>query len=89
MGWPYSQVPISTPKHRNRFQGDEPTVEEAAEAYQTLDTAGGTYEISGTKMVLHRVVNRNPNWTGADVRWDLELDGDLMKLGPNVWRRIE
>ena len=77
-----------TAKDRKKFQAEEPTDAEAAEAYRTLSTAAGTYEIAGTRMHLHRIVNRNPNWTGKDVHWEFRLDGDQLTLDNQVWKRV-
>lgn len=75
-------------KDRQPFKADEPTDAEAAEAYRTLSTAAGTYEISGATMILHRTVNRNPNWTGKDVHWEVSIDGNQLTAGNLVWKRV-
>ena len=75
-------------KNRARFVTDEPTDAEAAEAYRTLGTAAGTYEISGTTMIFHRIVNRNPNWTEKDVHWEFSIDGDQLTTDNRVWKRV-
>src|SRR5215207_5029083 len=75
-----------TAKSRKKFKAEEPTDVEAAEAYRTLSTAAGTYKIAGTTMTLHRIVNRNPNWTGEDVHWDFRIDGEQLTLDNQVWK---
>ena len=75
-------------KSRTKFKVDEPTDAEAAVAYRALATAAGTYDITGTTVVLHRVVNLNPNWTGKDVHWEYSIDGDRLTMGDRVWKRV-
>ena len=75
-------------KDRAKFKVDEPTDAEAAEAYRTLSTAAGTYEVSGTTLILHRTVNRNPNWTGKDAHWEVSIDGDQLTADNLVWKRV-
>jgi hypothetical protein len=77
-----------TAKDRQPFKADEPTDAEAAEAYRTLSTAAGTYEISGTTLILHRKVNRNPSWTGKDAYWEVSIDGDRLTADKLVWKRV-
>jgi hypothetical protein len=77
-----------TAKNRAKFKGDKPTDEEAAEAYRTLSTAAGTYEISGETLIFHRYVNRNPNWTGLDVHSEFSIDGDQLTFLSMVWRKV-
>ena len=77
-----------TAKDRQPFKADEPTDAEAAAAYRTLSTAAGTYKISGMTLILHRTVNRNPNWTGKDVHWEVGMDGDRLTAGNPVWKRV-
>jgi len=76
-------------KDRQRFKADEPTDAEAAEAYRTLSTAAGTYEVSGTTLILHRMVNRNPNWTGKDALWEIAIDGERLTADNLVWKRVD
>ena len=59
-----------TAKDRQPFKAAEPTDAEAAEAYRTLSTAAGTYDISGTTLILHRIGQSKP-----------ELDGERRPLG--------
>ena len=86
---------VMADKNRKRFAANEPTDTEAAEAYRTLSTAAGTYEISRSIIVFHRIANRNPNWTGVDVSLDFSMDGDRATMtSPSgatvwVWRKVE
>ena len=75
-------------KNRAKFKVDEPTDAEAVVAYRALATAAGTYDITGTTVVLHRVVNLNPNWTGKDVHWEYSIEGGQLKMGDRVWKRV-
>jgi hypothetical protein len=75
-------------KNRAKFREDEPTDEEAAEAYRTLSTGAGTYEISGETLIFHRYVNRNPNWTGVDASSKFTIDGDQLTFFSMVWRKV-
>lgn len=75
-------------RDRPAFASDDPTDAEAAEAFRTLQCAGGTYEIRGSTLVFHRLVNRHPNWTGRDYRWDYRLDGDRLTMGERNWRKV-
>ena len=75
-------------RDRSRFAGDEPTEAEAAEAYRTLNTAAGTYEISGDMITFHRIVNRNPSYTGQDVQWQFRRDGDELTMGHFTWKKV-
>jgi hypothetical protein len=75
-------------KNREKFEADEPTDEEAAAAYRTLNTAAGTYEISGENFIFHRLVNRNPNWTGVDDHTKIVIDGDQFKMFSMLWRKV-
>ena len=61
---------------------------EAAEAYRTLGAAAGTYEISGKTLIIHRFVNRNPNWTGVDIRAEFAVDGDQFTFLSMLWKRV-
>ena len=76
------------PKNRAKFKVDEPTDAEAVVAYRELATAAGTYDFKGTTVVLHRVVNLNPNWTGKDVHWEYSIEGDQLTMGDRVWKRV-
>jgi len=76
------------PNNRAKFEVDEPTDAEAVVAYRALATAAGTYDITGTTVVLHRVVNLNPNWTGKDVHWEYSIDGDRLTIGDRLWKRV-
>ncbi len=77
-----------TAKNRKKFKGDEPTDEEAVKAYHTLSTAAGTYETSGTTLVFHRFVNRNPNWTGMDADSEFTVDGDQLTFFSMLWKKV-
>jgi hypothetical protein len=77
-----------TAKDRRPFKAAEPTDAEATEAYRTLSTAAGTYDISGTTLILHRTVNRNPSWTGKDAHWEVSIDGDQLTADNLVWKRV-
>lgn len=78
---------MATAKERTAFASEEPTDAEAAEAFRTLQAAGGTYEVEDGAIVFHRLVNRHPNLAGRDYRWTYELDGDRLVLGTRTWRR--
>lgn len=80
---------MATAKERPAFASEEPTDAEAAEAFRTLQAAGGTYEVGDGAIVFHRLVNRHPNLAGRDYRWTYELDGDRLVLGPRTWQRVE
>jgi len=79
---------VVTEKNRKRFESDEPTDVEAAEAYRTINASAGPYEISGSTIIFHRVANRNPNLTGMNVHWQFTIDGDRLTTGPLTWRRL-
>jgi hypothetical protein len=75
-------------KNRAKFKTDEPTDAEAAEAFRTLNTAAGTYEISGDTLIFHRYVNRHPNWTGVDVHSEFSIDGDQLTFLSRIWKKV-
>ncbi len=77
-----------TAKNRAKFKTDEPTDEEAAEAFRTLSTAAGTYEISGETLIFHRYVNRHPNWTGVDAPSEFAVDGDQLTALSRIWKKV-
>lgn len=77
-----------TRKDRRSYGTDELSDAEAAEAFRSMEAAGGTYEVSGTHIVFHRLVNRHPNWTGKDYSWDFSLSGDELTLKDYRWRRV-
>ena len=66
------------PKNRKRFQGSEPTEEEAAEAYRTLGASAGTYTVSGSTAILREIVCRVPNHVGGDLKIEFAIEGDRM-----------
>ena len=73
-------------KDRKPFKlAENPTDTEAAEAYRSFSSAAGTYMVSGNVAKLHRIVNRNPSWTGQDVEWEFN---DHMTLGLFTWKRV-
>lgn len=78
-----------TDKQRQTYDSDELSDTEAATAFRQMESAGGTYELSGTTVVFHRLVNRHPNWTGQDFTWPFRLNGDELTLKTHRWRRVE
>jgi hypothetical protein len=86
---------VTAEKNRTKFKADKPTDAEEAEAYRSFMTATGSYELSGTTILCHRVASRNPNSTGVDASFEWSVDGDqlTMKSGTDapdwVWKRLE
>lgn len=81
-------------KNRQPFaEAENPSDAEAARAFRSLQSAAGTYEISGAKIIFHRQVNRNPNWTGVDAAVAFEFNGDTWTLKDfeqaNVWKKLK
>jgi hypothetical protein len=75
-------------KDRPRYPSDDLSDAEAAAAFRALETAGGTYEVTGDKIIFHRMVNRHPNWAGQDYTWGFRLEGDELQLNTMSWRRV-
>ena len=87
---------VMAEKNRAKFKADKPTEAEAAEAYRTLSTAAGSYEIVGTTLVFHRVVNRNPSGTGGDLYFEFTLDNEQLTMegtpnrnDPWRWQKVQ
>ena len=80
---------VMAEKNRKRFATEVPTDSEAAEAYRTLSTAAGTYDLAGSTITFHRLANRNPNWTGVDISFDFSIEGQQATMkndeGDIVW----
>ncbi len=74
----YSVVVMA--KGRNQFNGDNPTREEMAEAYQTFWASSGTYEIAGDNVNnFTELVCRSPKDVGRKASREFIVSDDKMK----------
>ncbi len=69
-------------KGRRRFQQDEPTDAEAAEAYRSFITQAGPYTMADGSLIHHRTYTRNPNGMGSDEVFEYHRDGERLILQP-------
>ncbi len=72
----YSNVEVG--KDRKRFECDEPSEAEQAEAYRSVHAGAGTYTLSGATLSRSEDLNRNPNGVPitCEIIW---IDEDNMK----------
>lgn len=63
-------------KNRRRFEKNELTESEQAEAFRTFQAQGGTYTLSGSTLALHREMARDPDNVGQDRVFQLTFQGD-------------
>jgi len=86
---------VMSEKNRAKFKMEEPTEAEAAKAFHAVSTGAGTYELSGTTLVCHRIANLNPNWAGADSSFEITLVGEQLTMQGNasdsawIWKKVE
>jgi hypothetical protein len=71
---------IFVAKGRRRFQGEEPSQAEEAEAYRTMLAQAGPYFIAGSVITHQRQYTRNPNATGTDELFEFSIESDVLKL---------
>ena len=80
-------------KDRKRFEGDEPSEAEQAQAYRSMGSGAGTYALSGSTLTRSEELNRNPNGSSitCEIIW---IDENSVKFnwganGPEfTYRRV-
>ena len=61
-------------------QGEAPTDEQMIAAYNSFRANAGTYEVSGSKLMLHHMVARAPNAASGNPEFDYQVEGDKLML---------
>ena len=72
----YTMVQMT--KNRKRYQGNEPTQAEEAEAFRTFSGRGGRYEVSGSTVTFHRTIVRNPQAIDTERKYRFTIEGNRM-----------
>jgi len=67
--------------------GSNPTLEEAATAYNTMNAAAGSYEVNGSEITFHRHVNRNPSWSKQSWTEDYQHNSNSLIIGSRTWQK--
>ena len=68
----YSFVQIT--RDRRRFISDPPTPIEEAEAFRTLLSSAGPYEVQGQTLILHEQMSGHPNGTGNQMIYTIRIE---------------
>ena len=64
-------------------EGQTLTDEDRLAAFASFRASSGTYEVSGSKLILHTMLNRNPGAVGNTFEVEYQIEGDkLMTTSP-------
>ena len=71
-------------------EGQTPTDEQRLAAFEAFRAQSGTYEVSGSKIMLHAMLNRNPGNVGNTNEVEYQIEGDklMTTLPPNDEGRV-
>lgn len=77
----YSSVRDTASESRPPWKSETPTDEEIIAASNGFGADSGTYEYDGSTLVIHPTVANMPNlMAGGSVRFDCQLEGDILTL---------
>jgi hypothetical protein len=80
----YSSVRDTAVEPRPLWKSDSPSNEEILTASNGFGADSGTYEFDGSTLVIHPSVANMPNiMAGGSVRFDCQLEGDILTL---IWK---
>ncbi len=61
-------------------EGQTPTDEQRLAAFAAFRANSGTYEVSGSKLTRHSMLNRNPGTVGNTLEVEYQIEGDKLML---------
>ena len=61
-------------------EGQTLTDEDSLAAFETFRANSGTYEVSGSKLILHSMLNRNPGDVGNTNEVEYQIEGDKLMI---------
>src|SRR5438874_8081142 len=77
----YSLMYVPGNKPRTLYKAEAPTNEEKIAAFDSLIANTGTYEISGSTLMIHPIVARNPNFmAGGSDKYQYRIEGTTLTL---------
>jgi hypothetical protein len=77
----YSMVWVLSEKPRRAFaERWKPTDEEKIDRYDSFVVNSGTYEIEGSKLTVHPIVARVPEFTGGRLLCEYRVEKDTLQL---------
>ena len=71
---------VFAPKDRPDIEGRDPTSDEIAKTYRSVDALAGPYTVSGSTFTLHRTAQLRLGLVGLDVEAEFTIEGDLLTL---------
>jgi hypothetical protein len=72
---------VSSAQPRALFKAEDPTNDEKVPAFDSFVANSGTYEISGSTLVIHPIVARYPNFAaGGSDKYSYRIDGGTLVL---------
>lgn len=77
----YSMMYVLGSQPRTPFKTEEPTKDEKLAAFDSMVANTGTYELSGTTLIVRPAVARNPGFMGGGFdKYQFRIEGNTMTL---------